>query len=138
MEKNSNMKQTAVEFLEKIFYTNAEATGINNNKWLIDEIDLDNIFEQAKEIQKQQMIDAYERGDKYKTEIAGEQYYQETFGSKGSDTLKDYHIVDTNEMIKDDDVQKLALVIDNLLSYYTDDAPVSYLKSDYKKHLQSL
>ena len=41
-------------------------------------------------------------------------------------------------MIKDDDVQKLALVIDNLLSYYTDDAPVSYLKSDYKKHLQSL
>jgi len=81
MEKNSNMKQTAVEFLEKIFYTNAEATGINNNKWLIDEIDLDNIFEQAKEMEKQQAFQFWQGGMKC-TEQGGksfEQYYNETF-----------------------------------------------------------
>jgi hypothetical protein len=28
---------------------------------------------------EQQIIDAYEKGDKYKLEISGEQYYNETF-----------------------------------------------------------
>ena len=28
--------------------------------------------------------------------------------------------------------------IDKLLSFYTDDAPASYIKRDYKKYLQSL
>jgi hypothetical protein len=35
----------------------------------------------------------------------------------------------------EDDVEKLAKIIDNLLSMYTDDAPVSYVKRDYKKYL---
>jgi hypothetical protein len=78
-----------------------------------------------------------------------------------------HHSVDTNEMIEDD-VEKLVKEhwendkelnnpssfkagynkaksslytqedIDNLLSMYTDDAPVSYVKRDYKKYLQSL
>jgi hypothetical protein len=30
-------------------------------------------------MEKEQIIDAYERGDKYKTEIPGEQYYKENF-----------------------------------------------------------
>ena len=29
-------------------------------------------------------------------------------------------------------------VIDKLLSFYTDDAPASYIKSDYKKYLKKL
>lgn len=87
-----------------------------------------------------------------------------------------HHSVDTNEMVEDDEVEKLAIDcyteggkygladdamdreisyfakgynkaksslytqedIDNLLSMYTDDAPVSYVKRDYKKYLPSL
>jgi hypothetical protein len=33
----------------------------------------------AKEMEKQQIIDAYERGDKYKFEVPGDQYYNETY-----------------------------------------------------------
>jgi hypothetical protein len=63
------MKQTAVEWLEEklieagLQFTKGEALEI----------------EQAKEIEKQQVIDAYETGDKYKFEVTGEQYYKETF-----------------------------------------------------------
>lgn len=39
-------------------------------------------IEQAKELEKQQIIDAYERGDKYKSEPSGEQYYNETFNKQ--------------------------------------------------------
>jgi RNA-binding protein YhbY len=35
--------------------------------------------EQALEMEKQQIIDAYERGDKYKFEPPGTDYYTETF-----------------------------------------------------------
>jgi hypothetical protein len=74
----------------------------------------DYTIQQAKEMHKQEIEDAYnasmlnEGGERYNI-VAGEKfnafdnaddYYQETFGSKGSDdTLKDYHIVDTNEMV---------------------------------------
>ena len=33
-------------------------------------------------LEKQQIIDAYEKGDKYKFEISGEQYYDKTFDNK--------------------------------------------------------
>ena len=115
------MTQTAVEWLfdrmvglaedyddGKINYTNY----INGVKHFLD---------QAKEMEKQQIIDAYEQGSddeivaydgtrKYKN---GVEYYTFTYGSKGSDeTLKDYHIVDTNEMvssqteISDEEIEK--------------------------------
>ena len=56
-------------------------------EWLIEEIEcrglvtkeLRLVFEQAKEKEKQQMIDTYDKGDKYKLEISGEQHYNETF-----------------------------------------------------------
>jgi spore coat polysaccharide biosynthesis protein SpsF (cytidylyltransferase family) len=56
-------------------------------EWLIDRIEdvdlteemFEKIKQQAKELEKQQIIDAYEKGDKYKLEISGEQYYNETF-----------------------------------------------------------
>jgi hypothetical protein len=52
----NNKQQTAVEWLEQAFYLYAESTGINNNKWLIDEEDLDKLIEQAKEMEKKQSI----------------------------------------------------------------------------------
>ena len=55
------MKQTAVKWLEKAFYKSAwsayaESTGINN-KWLIDEECLEGLFNQAKAMEREQMID---------------------------------------------------------------------------------
>jgi hypothetical protein len=61
------MKETAVEWLEQ-----------KAKEFAID-LNLLHYFEQAKEMEKQQIIDAYETGDKYKTEIPGKQYYKETF-----------------------------------------------------------
>ncbi len=74
------VKQTAVEWLED---------QIKNSKYyfkLMAEINSrstvsqSNIFEQAKEMEKQEIIDAYEQGDKYKLNFSGEQYYNETYG----------------------------------------------------------
>jgi len=64
------------------------------------------LIDQAKEMHKQEVIDAYFEGAYGGDNISGEQYYQETFGSKGSDD----HIVDTNEMVEisDEEITKLA------------------------------
>jgi hypothetical protein len=78
------MKQTAVE-------------------WLIEQIKKEHpfwtsIFEQAKEMEKEQIIDAFDEGksDGYKTAREWDEmvifsnsdhYYNETYGSKGSDEL---------------------------------------------------
>jgi hypothetical protein len=61
-------KQTAVELLEQQL---KERYSLMNSEPL---------FEQAKEMHKEQMIDAYEQGDKYKLNFSGEQYYNETYG----------------------------------------------------------
>ena len=77
--------------------------GGHKNYW----IERKKIREQAKEMEKQQIIDAYQEGDgdAYNLDATkewGEEYYNETYGSKGSDeTLKENHIVDTNEMVED-------------------------------------
>ena len=46
------------------------------------------VIEQAKEMEKQQIIDAFKNGDCNGTfeTINAEQYYNETYGSKGSET----------------------------------------------------
>jgi hypothetical protein len=49
-----------------------------------------NIFEQAKEIHKQEMKEMY---------LKGIENYDSTFKRK-DDTLKDYHIVEANEMVE--------------------------------------
>jgi len=73
------MKQTAVEWLEEKF-KNSHANFIN---WSLEN------FEQAKEMEKQQIINAY--GNKTKKSgsisnstyiLTGEQYYNETFKKK--------------------------------------------------------
>ncbi len=70
------MKQTAVEWLEEKF-TNSNADFIN---WA------EEYFEQAKEIEKQQIIDAHGNQTKksggvsnYTYILTGEEYYNETF-----------------------------------------------------------
>lgn len=40
---------------------------------------MDDAFDEAIEKEKQQIIDAYEKGDKYKFEIPGEDYYTQTY-----------------------------------------------------------
>jgi hypothetical protein len=82
-------------------------------EWLIDRIDISSPFmiseddiQKAIQMEKQQIIDAWHKGYDNQSpmideENCGQTYYNETYGSKGSDeTLKDYHIVDTNEMVK--------------------------------------
>ena len=65
------MKQTAVEWL--VSEISRDRVGQAIIKTFLEE------FDQAKEIEKQQIIDAYERGDKYKSEPPGTDYYKETF-----------------------------------------------------------
>jgi len=84
--------QTSIEWLIKELYTEMNMSG--------DGRVLDEILEEAKEMHKQEIIDAYKADSFHVSLKDAEQYYQETFVSKGSDeTLKEYHIVDTNEMI---------------------------------------
>ena len=62
-----------------------------------------NIHLQAKEMEKQQIIDAFDEGQEYEYQVFvnsaprffSDTYYNETYGSKGSDD----HIVETNEMV---------------------------------------
>lgn len=70
------MKQTAVEWLDRWFRDNPEATHEEGNRAL----------EQAKQMEKEQIMDAYIVGinnmsETHKKELA-EQYYNETFNSE--------------------------------------------------------
>jgi len=74
------MKQTAVEWLYEKIKSNIDAEdGSMNMNWLYDDT-----FQQAKEMEKKQIVEAYCNGCKnpllYKThEEKAEQYYNETF-----------------------------------------------------------
>jgi hypothetical protein len=90
-----------IEELEGSFSIIARAVGVKK---------YNEIVRNAIEMHKQEIIDAYasavmkENNGDYigmHEQSSGEIYYAETFVSKGSDdTLKDYHIVDTNEMVQ--------------------------------------
>jgi hypothetical protein len=65
------MKQTAVEWLINQMVQSTTMKG-----WI-------EIFEKAKEMEKQQIIDAYWQGSSnWDNETEAEQYYNETFNSK--------------------------------------------------------
>jgi hypothetical protein len=67
------MKQTAVEWLVK------EANLLENNGWILP------LINQAKEMEKQQIIEGYQNGsiDTLKDELKfGKQYYNEQFKNK--------------------------------------------------------
>jgi len=77
-------QQTAVEWLDRWFRDNPEATHEEGNKAL----------KQAIEMEKQQIIDAHISGYDSSGGSAKD-YYDFYYGSKGSDN----HIVDTNKMV---------------------------------------
>jgi len=73
-------KQTAVEW-----YANASHELIvKKNNGEITNTDFlimhHNLFYEAQKMEEEQIIDAYEQGDKYKLNFSGEQYYNETYG----------------------------------------------------------
>jgi hypothetical protein len=67
------MKQTAVEFLIVQIYKHWDSEGVNFEK----------ILEQAKEMEKRQIVDAYNNADSVDENnigwISAERYYNETF-----------------------------------------------------------
>ncbi len=74
------MKQTAVEWL-------IDQLTETNFLWLSDKPEMNElikIIEQAKEMEKEQIIDAFEDGGTiYDGYQSSEQYYNETYGTKG-------------------------------------------------------
>ena len=70
--KRNNMKQTAVEWLEKQFVKLESTIGVHGVMY--------EIIEQAKAMEKQQIVDAYDKGE-FNQGCNGdaEQYYKETF-----------------------------------------------------------
>ena len=77
----SEKKLSSVEWLEKALYTYAKLTGIDKDKWVIKEETLDKLFEQAKAMHKQEMVDF---GNDLIAHIGipnlAEQYYNQIFG----------------------------------------------------------
>ena len=78
--KKAKMKQTAVEWLAKeICYISIDG------KYIVDNAeDVTHIVEQAKAMEKEQIIDAWKNGDNEFDEVANtfsEKYYNETFKS---------------------------------------------------------
>jgi hypothetical protein len=67
MEEKNNMEQTAVEW----FYDQIE----NEGKCIYE------VFEQAKKMEKEQIIDAYKHNSMIRTISKAEKYYNETFKS---------------------------------------------------------
>jgi hypothetical protein len=72
-------KQTAVEWLG--LELNIIFHDITPELW--EEVEIK--FQQAKQMEKEQIIDAYEQGDKYKLNFSGEQYHNETYGGQDED-----------------------------------------------------
>jgi len=66
-----------------------ETPSIRNLQLNIDTSDYLELKRQAKEMHKAEIIDAYFEGAYGGDNISGEQYYQETFVSKGSDKHKE-------------------------------------------------
>ena len=65
------MKQTAVEWLEKEFVKLESTIGVHGVMY--------ELIEQAKEIEKQQIMDAVDGFPLDKRHLDGEQYYNETY-----------------------------------------------------------
>ena len=83
--------KTAIEKLEALFYNKADFT-INSNSWVIHERALKKIILAAKEIEKEQIIKAWEDGSEteYQYHVNGEfrkcsfDYYNQTFNQNES------------------------------------------------------
>jgi hypothetical protein len=81
-------QSTAIEKLESLFYNEASPT-INTNSWVIDEPTFRRLILNAKGLEKEQIVNAYDRGYKAcdldealeinKTMFSGESYYEQTY-----------------------------------------------------------
>jgi hypothetical protein len=81
-------QSTAIEKLESLFYNEASPT-INTNSWVIDEPAFRRLILNAKGLEKEQIVNAYDRGYKAcdldealeinKTMFSGERYYEQTY-----------------------------------------------------------
>jgi hypothetical protein len=72
---NNNKQQTAVEWLYHNLFPK-QLDGFSEEEWS----KIDKAFNQAKELEKQQIIKAYENMNSMA--MYGEQYYNETFNTK--------------------------------------------------------
>jgi hypothetical protein len=74
------MKQTAVEWLNEQM-NNIKGSSINmNGRVEFIEKELNNLFEQAKEMEKEQMLDIYINHNQYNDNFLGfDDYYNKTF-----------------------------------------------------------
>jgi len=73
-------KQTALDWYIQQNFNNIvqrETQQISQDEYVIA---YNNLLNQAKKMEKEQIIDAYEQGDKYKLNFSGEQFYNETYG----------------------------------------------------------
>jgi hypothetical protein len=81
---SDNKQQTAVEWIETLFYSESKQVGFD--RWVILESDMDRIINKAKEIEKEQIKDAYYNGTtneiRTKEELLfeAEHFYNETYG----------------------------------------------------------
>jgi hypothetical protein len=71
--------KTAIEKLEALFYNEADPT-INSSSWVIHERTLKKLILAAKEIEKEQIIEAFESGWNWNSD--SEKYYKETYNQK--------------------------------------------------------
>ena len=104
----------------------AQQTAVN---WMIDELikkhvgkvgnEYVEIFEEAKEMEKQQIIDVFEMGRFNIDDMGnGEEYYNETYGSKGSDTNSEKpNVLSSQTEISDEEIEKAARDYDNAVIY---------------------
>jgi hypothetical protein len=86
--KKNMTQSTAIEKLESLFYNEASPT-INTNSWVIDEPTFRRLILNAKGLEKEQIVDAYDKGYKAcdldealeinKTMFSGERYYEQTY-----------------------------------------------------------
>jgi hypothetical protein len=75
-------KQTALDwYIEQNFnnIVQRETQQISQDEYVIA---YNNLLNQAKQMEKEQIIDSYEQGDKYKLNFSGEQYHKEIYGDK--------------------------------------------------------
>jgi hypothetical protein len=84
--------------------------------------------QQAKEMHKQEIIDAYDKGE-FNDGIKefAEQYYKETFVSKGSDD----HISDISKMVEDKSLISNIDYWEKTLKYWKEEKELSILGSTY-------
>jgi len=129
---------TATEWLEKEIYARGPI-GEDTPIWLKE------LYEQAKEMEKQQIIDAanLKKEDRWFDaklyNNCGEQYFAETYGSKGSDETKGGELATFNTSsqteISDEEIYKASIDYDNGATYET---PIGHFIAGAKWYREQL